>query len=92
MKGYDLTLPPAGRAPPRQGAPAGGGGWHGACRPTGLHLRFTSHNGEPAGFLLPLLRAVAHSGAVGSASLAFGKQHEKELQDGGRARQAPWAI
>ena len=48
---------------------------------------------EPAGLLLPLLRAVVHPGAASSASPAFRKQHhEKELQAWSWAGQAPRAL
>lgn len=43
-KGHDPTLPPARRAPARQGAPPRGGGGQGASRPAGVHLRFTRHS------------------------------------------------
>lgn len=48
---------------------------------------------EPAGFLLPLLRAVVHPGAASSASPAFRKRHhEKEVQAWSWAGQAPQAL
>lgn len=43
-QGHDLTLPPARRAPHRQGTPARGGGRQGAGRPSGVHLWFTGHS------------------------------------------------
>lgn len=64
IRGYDFTLSPAGRTPPRQGAPARRGGGQWASSPTRVYPRFAGHSREPTGCLLPLLGSEIHSGAV----------------------------